>query len=102
MLSINSLYGYYYTHKKTEMDLRNEDCEVMLVKNRKYRIRIQHPHGTSNYSGKYSFENNILKIDDTLIEKKTKNRITNEYKFNKIGNHFEPNKKDFEILEIVK
>lgn len=104
LLTINLLVGYYNLHKTSKMllILESDHSYVSLFEDLTYRIEIQHPHGTSNYSGQYTFENNKLKLHDSLIEKKTKKRFTNQYNFNKTKNGFEPNKKEFEELELIK
>jgi hypothetical protein len=104
LLTINLLVGYYNLHKTSKMllILESDHSYITLFEDLTYRIEIQHHHGTSNYSGEYTFENDKLKLHDTLIEKKTKKRITNEYNFNKTINEFEPIKKEFEKLGLVK
>jgi hypothetical protein len=103
---INLLIGYIDSQKTVEMNLNlNDDyrrSELLLFKDSSYRITTYFPHGTSNYSGKYSLENNILELNDSQIGIKTKNRFTNIYRFNGKTNQFKPTKNDFNILEIEK
>ncbi|POS00808.1 hypothetical protein Q361_1218 [Flavobacterium croceum DSM 17960] len=63
-------------------DLRTS--KLFLYKNLSYKITTFYPHGTSNYSGKYTLENDVLELKDSNIENKTKNRFTNLYKLNKL------------------
>ena len=52
---------------------------LILYDNNSFRLRVQYPHGTSNYSGSYSLNKNVITIEDSLIEKKSKNNITTSY-----------------------
>ena len=106
IFGINLLFGYIDSQKTVVMNLNLNDnyrrSELLLFKNLSYRITTFFPHGTSNYSGKYSLKNNILELNDSQIGKKTRNRFTNIYNFNEKTNQFEPTKNNFNKLEITK
>ncbi len=103
---MNLSIGFIDSKRTVVMCMTQENgsgtSRLLLYKNSTYKITTFHPHGTSNYSGKYRLENNILELSDTLIEKKTSNGFTNIYKLNKKSNQFEPTNSSFSRLEIEK
>ncbi|TDL99649.1 MAG: hypothetical protein C4K58_07085 [Flavobacteriaceae bacterium] len=104
LCGLNLLIGFIDSKKSIIMILNQENelrpSKLYLYKNSTYKITTLYPHGTSNYSGKYRLENNILELYDTNIEKKTNDRFTNSYKRNEKSNQFEPTKNNFNKLEI--
>jgi hypothetical protein len=99
IMSIHWTYGYYYTHKKSELILINSGgCELQLFKDNSFSLSVSDHHGSFNYSGSYSYKEDKLIINDSLIEKKSDNWITTTYKYNKSNNQFEPLNYKFENL----
>ena len=103
MLGINSIFGYYNLNKPSKFTIYIESdySYLKLFNDLSYQIEIQRPHGRLYFTGKYSLENSKLKLFDTLIENKTKNRFTNEYLLNQSKKLFTPYKKKFEELKFV-
>jgi len=97
----NFLYGKYESNKDVFITLEVEDNMLLtLYTNNKYRLRIQYPHGSSNYSGEYILQKNILTISDSLIETKSKKKISNKYIYQKDNNKFISTKDGYKVLQI--
>ena len=79
-ISINYIYGKYDSNRNEFLNIWvNDEMRWILYDNNSFRLRVQYPHGTSNYSGSYSLNKNVITIEDSLIEKKSKNNITTSY-----------------------
>ncbi|PIF45404.1 hypothetical protein CLU96_2409 [Chryseobacterium sp. 52] len=86
--SNKEIVNEYYVSPDSQ--LKTDGYELKLYKDKTYEIN-EYWHGESqHYFGRYTFDNNILILNDKDIEDKTNTQVTVKYKLKIATKDFEP------------